>query len=37
MPGADIPMYFQSGDAEGVTVAVPVLDGSLSYLSDLVP
>ncbi len=36
-PGADIPMYFQSGDAEGVTVAVPVLDGSLDYLADLVP
>jgi hypothetical protein len=36
-PGADLPMYFQSGDAEGVMVTVPVLDGSLDYLADLAP
>jgi hypothetical protein len=36
-PGADLPMYFQSGDAEGVLVTVPVLDGSLDYLADLAP
>jgi hypothetical protein len=37
LPGSDIPAYFQSGDAEGVLVAVPVLDGGLSYLAPLVP
>ena len=37
MPGADIPTYFQSGDAEGVLVTIPVLDGQLPYLADLVP
>ncbi|GAA1994876.1 hypothetical protein GCM10009777_33490 [Microbacterium pumilum] len=37
LPGADIPGYFQSGDAEGVLQSVPVLDGELSYLADLVP
>ena len=37
LPGADIPGYFQSGDAEGVLVTVPVLDGGLEYLAPLVP
>ena len=37
LPGSDIPGYFQSGEAEGVLVAVPVLDGELSYLAPLVP
>ena len=37
LPGADIPGYFQSGDAEGTLVAVPVLDGGLPYLAPLVP
>jgi hypothetical protein len=37
MPGATLPMYFQSGDAEGVSVEVPVLDGSLEYLELLAP
>ena len=36
-PGADIAGYFQSGDAEGVLVTVPVLDGGLEYLAPLVP
>ncbi len=36
-PGADLPMYFQSGDSEGVLFTVPVLDGSLDYLTDLAP
>ena len=37
LPGSDIPAYFQSGDAEGVLVSVPVLDGGLAYLAPLVP
>lgn len=37
MPGATLTMYFQSGDAEGVSVEVPVLDGSLEYLELLAP
>ncbi|MEV8135950.1 DNA modification methylase [Microbacterium aurantiacum] len=36
-PGANIPGYFQSGDAEGMLLAVPVLDGELEYLAPLVP
>ena len=36
-PGADIPGYFQSGDSEGALISVPVLDGTLDYLADLVP
>lgn len=36
-PGADIPGYFQSGDAEGTLISVPVLDGELDYLAPLVP
>jgi len=37
LPGSDIPVYFQSGDAEGVLISVPVLDGGLEYLAPLVP
>jgi hypothetical protein len=36
-PGADIDGYFQSGDAQGVLVSVPVLDGMLDYLAPLAP
>ncbi|WP_243073884.1 DNA modification methylase [Microbacterium sp. SS28] len=35
--GSDVLVYFQSGDAEGVQVAVPVLDGALDYLAPFVP
>ena len=35
--GATIEVYFQSGDAEGIKYAIPVLDGTLSYYSQLVP
>ncbi|MDT0180275.1 DNA modification methylase [Microbacterium sp. ARD31] len=37
MPGADVPVYFQAGDAEGSLVAVPVLDGALEYYAPFVP
>lgn len=36
-PGSTIPVFFQSGDAEGALVQVPVLDGALEYLSPLAP
>ena len=36
-PGADVMVYFQSGDTEGVQIAVPVLDGTLDYLAPFVP
>jgi hypothetical protein len=36
-PGETVPIYFQSGDGEGSRVAIPVLDGTLDYLSDLAP
>ncbi len=36
-PGSTVKMYFQSGDRNGVTTQVPVLDGALPYYSDLVP
>ncbi|MFT4235426.1 MAG: DNA modification methylase [Microbacterium sp.] len=35
--GATLPIYFQSGDAEGVLTEVPVLDGCLEQFADLVP
>ena len=35
--GADVMVYFQSGDAEGVQIAVPVLNGALDYLAPFVP
>jgi hypothetical protein len=37
LPGTDMTAFFQSGDAEGVLVSVPVLDGELNYLAPLVP
>lgn len=37
LPGTDVAAYFQSGDAEGALVSVPVLDGELDYLAPLVP
>ena len=36
-PGATVPVYFQSGDAEGVLWQVPVLDGALDYYGELLP
>jgi hypothetical protein len=36
-PGANLPMFFQSGDGEGVLFDVPVLDGALDYYGDLLP
>jgi hypothetical protein len=36
-PGATLPIYFQSGDAEGELIQVPVLDGSVEYLAPFVP
>ena len=36
-PGANLPVYFQSGDGDGILFAVPVLDGALDYLADLAP
>ncbi|MCR2762567.1 DNA modification methylase [Microbacterium sp. zg.B48] len=36
-PGSDLPMYFQSGDADGILFTVPVLDDSLDYLAGLAP
>ncbi|MBA8815626.1 hypothetical protein FHX48_000678 [Microbacterium halimionae] len=35
--GATLPITFQSGTSTGATVDIPVLNGDLSYLSDLVP
>ena len=37
LPGTDVTTFFQSGDAEGELASVPVLDGSLDYLSALAP
>lgn len=36
-PGSTVPVYFQSGDAEGVLYQVPVLDGELDYYNELLP
>lgn len=36
-PGANLPMFFQSGDSDGILFDVPVLDGSLDYYGDLLP
>ncbi|WP_439591968.1 DNA modification methylase [Microbacterium sp.] len=36
-PGADIPGFFTSGDGDGALVSLPILDGQLDYLADLVP
>jgi len=37
LPGATLPMSFQSGDGEGVRTEVPVLDGLLPYYTEFVP
>jgi hypothetical protein len=37
LPGTDITTFFQSGDSEGALASVPVLDGTLEYLSALAP
>ena len=37
LPGSDIPGYFESGDASGSLVSVPILDGALDYLAPLAP
>ncbi|MBD3942824.1 DNA modification methylase [Microbacterium sp. NEAU-LLC] len=37
LPGTDVATFFQSGDSEGALVSIPVLDGSLDYLSALAP
>jgi hypothetical protein len=37
LPGADVPGFFESGDETGVLVSLPILDGALDYLADLVP
>jgi hypothetical protein len=37
VPGSTVPVYFQSGDGDGARVEIPVLDGTLSYLSELAP
>lgn len=36
-PGANLPVYFQSGDGQGVLYDIPVLDGELPYYGDLLP
>ena len=36
-PGSNLPMFFQSGDSDGVLFDVPVLDGALDYYGDLLP
>lgn len=37
LPGTDVFTVFQSGDADGVMVSVPVLNGDLNYLAPLAP
>lgn len=36
-PGANLPIYFQYGSAEGIEKLVPVLDGRLPEYESLVP
>ena len=36
-PGASVDVAFQSGDGEGVEIAVPVLDGALPQYAPFVP
>lgn len=36
-PGSTVPVYFQSGDAEGVLQEVPVLGADLDYYGELLP
>lgn len=35
--GATVAVHFQSGESEGITYQIPVLDGTLPYYSQLVP
>jgi len=35
--GSTLPLYFQSGDVEGVLAEVPVLNGCLAHFKNLVP
>lgn len=35
--GSNVSVYFQSGNENGAKAFVPVLDGTLSYYSDLAP
>lgn len=37
LPGSTVPVYFQSGDGEGILYQVPILDGALDYYSELLP
>lgn len=37
LPGATVPVFFQSGDGEGARTDIPVLNGDLEYLAPLVP
>ncbi|MET0296109.1 MAG: DNA modification methylase [Microbacterium sp.] len=37
LPGSDVPGFFESGDASGTLVSLPILDGELDYLAPLVP
>jgi hypothetical protein len=37
VPGRNLPVFFQSGDAEGVLFDVPVLDGALDYYGVFLP
>ncbi|WP_460772221.1 DNA modification methylase [Microbacterium sp. GXF7504] len=36
-PGATVSVYFQSGDGEGASVPIQVVDGTLEHLGELVP
>lgn len=36
-PGSTVPVYFQSGNAEGVLIMVPVLDQTLDYYQGILP
>ncbi|MFV0320144.1 MAG: DNA modification methylase [Microbacterium sp.] len=36
-PGANVSIYFQSGDVNGIETLVPVVDTSLPYYADLGP
>ena len=36
-PGSDVEVSFQSGEGEGVEVAIPILDGTLPHYEEFVP
>lgn len=36
-PGAVVPIYFQSGEVDGVSTDIPVLNGALPYYATLAP